>query len=87
MKIVERNIMSFHDDYAPANYTTPKANGYYMTIRCGLSGIYTALNEWKDGKWMAEALDASTTIAYSKEPIPKEQVNRWCRNKLKKAGF
>ena len=67
--------MSFHDDYAPANYTTPKENGYYMTIRCGLSGIYTALNEWKDGKLMAEALDDSTTIAYSKEPIQKEQVN------------
>ena len=87
MNILGENVMTFHDDYTPAHYTTPKENGFYMTIRCGLSGIYTKLNEWKDGKWMMEILDASTTIAYSKEPIPREQVNEWCRNKLKKAGF
>lgn len=36
----------------------------YITIRCGLPGIYTVLNRWKDGEWMAECLDGSETIAY-----------------------
>jgi hypothetical protein len=43
--------------------------GYYVTIRCGLSGIYQVLNQWKDGKWQMQILDASDTIAYSKEKV------------------
>ena len=86
MKIIEKDILKFNNDYTPAHYP-PKENGFYMTIRCGLSGIYSCLNEWKDDKWQMEVLDASTTIAYSKEQIPEEEVNKWCREKLIKAGF
>ena len=53
-----------------------------MTIRCGLSGIYTLLNEWKDNKWQVKVLDASDTIAYSKERISEETVNAWAKKKL-----
>lgn len=38
----------------------------YVTIRCGLSGIYSCLNQWMGGRWGAECLDGSTTIAYRK---------------------
>ena len=86
MKIEEKEILKFHDDYKPANYQ-PEKEGYYMTIRCGLSGIYTCLNEWKDGKWQVEVLDASKTIAYSREQIPKEEANEWAREKLRKARY
>ena len=86
MTIKEKDILKFHDDYTPAHYT-PTEEGYYMTIRCGFSGIYSCLNEWKDGKWQMEVLDGSTTIAYSKEQIPKEDVNEWCREKLRKARY
>jgi hypothetical protein len=40
-----------------------------VTIRCGLSGIYQVLNQWKDGAWQMQILDASDTIAYSKEKV------------------
>ena len=36
----------------------------YVTIRCGLNGIYTVLNKWKNGTWIAKCLDNSSTIAY-----------------------
>ena len=86
MNIEEKDILKFHDDYKPANLP-PDKEGYYMTIRCGLSGIYTCLNEWKDGRWQAEATDASRTIAYSREQIPNEEVTKWAREELRKAGF
>ena len=86
MKIIEKDILRFHDDYTPSHYP-PKKEGYYMTIRCGFSGIYTCLNEWKEGKWQMQVLDGSQTIAHSINPLPKEQVNKWCREKLKKAGY
>ena len=41
------------------------ANGMYITIRCGLTGIYTMLNDMKDGKWLTGVLDGSTTIAFA----------------------
>lgn len=44
-------------------------NGFYLTIRCGLTGIYTTVNEWKDGEWMLKILDGSTTIAYNKNKL------------------
>ena len=84
MKIEEKHIIDFDGEYRPFNYCPPKEDGFYMTFRCGLGGIYTSLNEWKDGKWMMYATDASSVIAYSREPIPKEQVNAWAREKLNK---
>ena len=44
--------------------TELKENCTYVTIRCGLGGIYSVLNQWKDGRWFAECLDGSETIAY-----------------------
>lgn len=76
-------IYKFNGEYKLAKYH-PKKDGYYMTIRCGLSGIYTCLNEWKDDKWQLEVTDDSNTIAYSKERISKEIVNKWIKKKLEK---
>ena len=63
-----KDIFKFHGDFKPAKYP-PQEDGYYVTIRCGLSGIYQVLNQWKDGKWQMQILDASDTIAYSKEKV------------------
>ena len=76
-----KTIYKFNGEYKLAKYP-PKEDGWYMTIRCGLSGIYTCLNEWKDNKWQVEAADASDTIAYSKERISKETVDKWTKKKL-----
>ena len=70
----EKRIFDFdreENDFVPAHYQ-PKEDGIYLTIRCGLSGIYTAVNEWKDGKWQMSVLDGSTTIAYS-----RNKLNLW----------
>ena len=64
-----KTIYSFENgNYRPfkENKTIPK-DGFHMTIRCGLGGIYTHLNEWKDGKWQTRSLDDSRVIAYSPE--------------------
>lgn len=73
-----KTIYKFNGEYKLAKYP-PKEDGWYITIRCGLSGIYTCLNEWKDNKWQVEAADASDTIAYSKERISKEIVDEWAK--------
>ena len=49
-----------------------------MTIRCGLTGIYTHLDEWKDNKWQVGILDDSKVIAWSQEQITEQQVRDWC---------
>ena len=51
----------------------PEKNGTYKTIRAGLSGIYSMLNEWKDGDWLGRAADASYTIYFDPEPIDMKQ--------------
>ena len=47
----------------------PKEPGIYLTIRCGYSGIYTAINEWKDEHWMVMVADGSEVIAFKEEQI------------------
>ncbi len=78
MKTFEHTIVDFHEtwfskvdgdfykNFKPfRNGKTELEEGtMYLTIRCGLTGIYTCINEWKDGHWYAECLDGSTTIAY-----------------------
>lgn len=81
MEIRKEHILDFNNDYKPANYP-PKEDGFYMTIRCGLGGIYYELDEWKDGNWQVGILDASYVIAYSREIIAREAVNEWARKKL-----
>lgn len=73
IKSYEKDIMFFDRntpglDFKPAHYP-PTEDGLYVTIRCGLPGIYQRLNEWKDGKWQMEILDGSRTIAYSRTTI------------------
>lgn len=75
------HIFDFKGDYKLAKYP-PKEDGYYMTIRCGLNGIYTCLDEWKNGNWQVGVLDDSNVIAYSKEQISKEEVKNWANAKL-----
>lgn len=60
-------------DFRPAHYP-PEEEGFYLTIRCGLPGIYTTVNQWKDGKWQMEVLDGSVTIAYSRERIQLRNI-------------
>lgn len=71
IKSYERRIFDFDredNDFVPAHYK-PKEDGTYLTIRCGLTGIYTSVNEWKDDKWQMNILDGSTTIAYSRNKL------------------
>lgn len=63
-----KDILKFNHDFKPAKYP-PTKEGYYVTLRCGLSGIYQVLNQWKDGKWQMQVLDGSDTIAYSRETV------------------
>jgi hypothetical protein len=79
----DEHIFDFKGGYKLAKYP-PKEEGYYMTIKCGLGGIYSCLNEWKNGKWECLALDDSTVIAYSKEQVPKEDVRNWLIAELEK---
>lgn len=68
IKSRERTLVNFSGTgFIPK--VTPKEDGWYDTIRCGLSGIYIMVNEYKDGKWMIQVLDGSTTIAYSRDKI------------------
>ena len=74
----EKQIMKFDRnapelDFIPAYYP-PKEDGMYLTIRCGLSGIKTYINEWKDGKWQMEILDGSKTIAYSRNKVELKNI-------------
>lgn len=76
----EKPIMTFdrYDDSAdfhPFLYSEPKEEGIYLTIRCGLTGIYTSLNEWKNGEWQMKCLDGSTTIAYRKDQSIIDELN------------
>lgn len=74
IKSYEKRIFDFdrkNNNFVPSHYP-PKEDGIYLTIRCGLTGIYTHVNEWKDGKWQMGILDGSTTIAYS-----RNKLNLW----------
>lgn len=74
-----KHIFEFDGKYKPSNREKqmPRENGYYMTIRCGLGGIYFCLDEWKDGTWQVGVLDASSVIAYSREQIQPSEVTEW----------
>ena len=80
MKTYEKKIFTFdhaENDFKPTGYSDkikPDENGIYLTIRCGLSGIYTVLNEWKDDHWMMACADGSTTIAFNPKKIILESM-------------
>lgn len=79
----EKQLCNFHGDaylfgdrrFKPYRETVKVENGTYITIRCGLGGIYTMLNEMKDGGWMTKVADASFTIAYAK--LTKEEQEEY----------
>lgn len=81
--IIEKHIFDFDGEWKLAKYP-PTNNGYYMTIRCGLGGIYTSLDEWKDDRWQVGVLDDSSVIAYTKEQVAKEAVKEWCERLMNK---
>ena len=64
----EKEIFHFDPgDFLPYRPGTTKLNkGIYLTIRCGLSGIYMMANQWNEelGDWDIRVLDDSRTIAY-----------------------
>ncbi len=88
MKTFEHTIVDFHDtwfskvdgdfykNFKPfrEGKTELEEKMMYVTIRCGLSGIYTCLNQWMGSRWGAECLDGSTTIAY-RELREEEKYN------------
>jgi hypothetical protein len=69
----DKTIMEFDRNDKEHNFVpghrNPNEDGLYLTIRCGLSGIYTVINEWKNGMWQMEVTDDSRTIAYSRYTI------------------
>ena len=81
MRNHEKTLMAFNrhgddgTDFHPFSYSKPKEEGIYLTIRCGFTGIYTMLNEWKDGEWQVECADGSTTIAYRKDQAIIDELN------------
>ena len=83
LKLETDHNFDFNDNYKLAK-CPPKENGYYITVKCGLGGIYTSLNEWKNGEWMILTTDDSDVIAYSKEQVSKEDVKNWFNTKLEK---
>ena len=67
----EYDIMKFQRSNPLKDFvnTDPIVEGHYLTIRLGLQGIYTSVNYWKSGGWMAIALDGSNVIARTREPL------------------
>lgn len=76
-------IFDFKGDYKLAK-CPPKKDGYYMTVKCGLVGIYTELDKWKSGKWILPTANDSDVIAYSKEQVSKEDFEEWLNDKFEK---
>lgn len=78
-KLLKENLFDFNGVYKPSN-KNPKNDGFYMTIRCGLGGIYFDINEWKNDEWQTKILDASKVIAYSRNPLSEELVNEYYKD-------
>lgn len=71
IKSYNKRIFEFsreENDFKPAN-KTPQEDGYYVTIRCGLTGIYQTLDRYENGDWLLRVLDGSKVIAYSRNTI------------------
>ena len=78
------HILDFNredENFIPAK-RNPSKDGYYLTIKCGLGGLYYCLNEFKEGKWQVLSADDSYVISYSRDPLPKDEVNVWIRESL-----
>jgi len=77
---LEKYIVNFNGDdpfykgFSPYREQLKLEDGKYLTIRCGLNGIYTCVNYIMNNEWMVEVADASRTIAY-RELKPEEDLN------------
>lgn len=70
-KSYNKKILEFdlnENNFRPAHYP-PKEDGMYISLRCGLRGIYQTLDWYKDGEWQLRVLDGSRIIAYSKNKV------------------
>lgn len=76
----KRTILDFKRDdgydFIPANQCNPREEGMYVTLRCGYTGIYQMLNEWKNGQWAIGITDGSTTIAYSRKTVKLKYMEK-----------
>lgn len=63
-------IISFtgDSDWAPIR-RLPEKEGWYVTVRAGLGGIYKMLDQFKDGKFQTSCLDNSSILGYLKNPV------------------
>ncbi len=70
IKSYDKRIFDFNEqnNFKPAHYPV-KEDGLYVTIRCGLSGIYQTLDRFENGDWQLRVLDGSRIIAYSKDKV------------------
>ena len=55
----------------------PNEDGIYLTVRCGLTGVYKMINVWQDNKWQIEVLDDSITLARSEKPLTDDEIVYW----------
>lgn len=75
LKSYDKEIMTFQNtNFKPFRKGLTIDNGFYLTIRCGYSGIYTMVNEWKNGDWQTKLLDGSQTIAYDKNKLTLKSI-------------
>lgn len=84
-KTFDRKILNYYDDsfysgMKPVRDTMVLEDGIYLTIRSGLGGIYTALDEWKDGQFQLRVLDASKVIAF--RPLTDEEKEQETKLKI-----
>lgn len=71
IKSYDKRILDFdrkENNFKPAHYPI-KEEGLYVTIRCGLSGIYQTLDRYENGSWQLRILDGSRIIAYSRDKV------------------
>ena len=72
----ERDILKFDRTHWETAMRNPSQTGLYLTMRCGLSGIYTVIDKFDadKGQWCLNVLDSSKVIAYNpvKYKLPKE---------------
>lgn len=76
LKSYEKKIFEFDhkdNDFRLVKYP-PKDEGFYLTIRCGLSGIYTMVDQFKNNSWQIGVLDDSSVIAYSTNKITLKNI-------------
>lgn len=60
----EKDTNLFGSGFKPYRKNLNIENGTYLTLRCGLSGIYSCVDEMVNNEWSTKVLDNSFVIAY-----------------------